>query len=250
MINCEKSPEYHAFKWRVAPNEDELIATHEINFQNQVPFPDQENRMNLFRFKVGTIHSIFCFILDKSHTLTIHSGKESDYKPLHKKIFTVFRKKASFLKKDPSVLFINDVSFADLQKFFQLVNQEPRLAYIDLEAEMAFTEFGKPSLSKRLKAVEIDPKTLDPKFLDPITKKLMNDPVLVMPNSHALSVDDLGRDGSVSNRRVCDRKTFRTLQRRTSDTTPLRDLPIAVPQPHLKYELLKIVRKVEQKNDA
>lgn len=107
---------------------------------------------------------------------------------------------------------------------------------------MAFTEFGKPPLSDRLKSINFNIETLPEKFFDNIvTKDLMDDPVDALidePNS------DILPNGRIGGSHTYDQKTFpKLLGKCPISRLPLR--PIAWPNSRLKYELLQIVRKAE-----
>jgi hypothetical protein len=149
------------------------------------------------------------------------------------------------------MLRIKNVGFAELKDFFCLINSEPKLAYIDIETEMAFTEFRKPSPSKRLKTANFDIQNLPKQFFDEKTGQLMDDPVEIIDDK-PLSVDDLLPGGRIKGRDVCDRKTFEKLKRNRRFWSPKRAgeasedaAAKARPNSRLKYELLKIVRNAE-----
>lgn len=243
IINL-KSDDHYAFKWSVHLTDDEVSAIHEVNENNRVPFPDQVNKMKVFRSCLGMIHSVASFTLDKSNILTIRSGARSNYESFYKRAIEKFGAKADLSETDDFILKIKDVGFLELKEFFGLLKAEPRLADVDLETEMAFTEFGKLPLSERLKVINFDIETLPDKFFDKIvTEELMDDPVYAVIDK-PITVHDLLPEGIIQGKHTYDRKTFKKLHGKC----PVSGLPLkATPQPNtrLKYELLEVVRKAE-----
>lgn len=220
-------------------------ATHEVNENNRVPFCDQANKMRIFRSCLGAIHSVARVTLDKSNTLTISSGPRSNYQSFQKKVIEKFHDRKFLLEVDWTIMKIKNVGFQDLQEFFRLLDDEPRLADINQETEMAFTEFGKPPLSERLKAIKFNIDTLPEEFFDNlVTFELMDDPVYASIDK-PISREDFLPGGEIRGRHTYDRKTFESL----NGKCPVSGLPLkpdAYPNTGLKYRLLQIVRKAEE----
>lgn len=241
-MNTLKPDDCYAFKWVIANREKEVIATHVFNPHNIAPYPNITSKEEIYRTSEGLIHSVAQFSLNDSHVLTVLSGARSDWESLHSRILTRFGNKASFDKSN-FICQIKDVQFKELEAFFDLIEDEPHLAHVDFETEIAFNEFKKPPLSARLKAINYDLSTLPPKFFDTVvTMEVMDDPVIAIIDE-PISIKDLTLDGKVKGWYTYDRKTFEKLKKCPVSNQPLKKNPW--PASNLKWELIKIVREAE-----
>jgi len=247
-IDFEKHNEAFAFRWALCSDDYSITATHELIEDNQVPFSDKAAKMKMFRMNGGQFHSVSSFILDSFNTLRIYSTSASHCQNFYKEVAEKFGDKVYFSEyKGETTIYSVDKKI--LKDFFALLEKEPKLAYIDLEIEMAFIEFGMPSLTDRLKAIHFNTTELPEKFFDNIiTFELMDDPVYAIVDE-PLRATDLLPDGEIVGRHTYDRKTFELLNGICPvSNRPLK--PIPLPNSRLKNELLQIVRQAEAEHSA
>ena len=247
-IDFVKQNEAFAFRWALHSDDYSITATYELIEDNQVPFSDNAFKMKMFRMNGGHFHSVSSFTLDSFNTLRIYSTSASHSQNFYKEVAKKFGDKVYFLEYICETT-IYSVDTKILKDFFNLLKKEPKLAYIDLETEMAFIEFGMPSLTDRLKAIDFNTTELPEKFFDNIiTFELMDDPVYAIVDE-PLKATDLLPDGEIVGRHTYDRKTFERLNGICPvSNRPLK--PIPLPNSRLKNELLQIVRQAEAEHSA
>lgn len=241
-MNSLKLDDHFAFKWSLNSSPEKVSATHTFNPNNTIPYPNMHGKAFHYRTSAGMIHTVLSFSLSNSGILTIISGPRSDWKPLHEKLLQKFKYRAYC--KEERICEIKDIKFQDLECFFNILEEEPKLAYVDDETMVAFTEFQKPPLSERLKAINFDESKLPEKFFDNIiTMDLMNDPVEARIDK-PISIKDVLPSGKLRGAQVYDRKTFERL----NGKCPVSNLPLKadpVPLSSRKFELIKIVEEAE-----